>query len=226
VSRPGRRGVRIPGRRLLVVVAAVTLSSGCGGHVEDLDSARSGTTASSSARTLPAHPTTTPTTSLATTAPNAVAPGKPGQPRGAQPGPVDVTSPDAVAAAVATAAWTWDTRIDTTPQDGARRAAVWMTPAEAPRGQAALTSGGGNYWTQLAQQDGWTSVTVTPDTEPPPAATGAETARRVFVTVAAHTTTGSPPSDQHWTVVVALSRGEAGRWLVSQVLMRPTKDGS
>lgn len=210
-----------------MVAAAVTLCSGCGVHVQDLESARPGTAPTpTSAWTSQPQPATTPTTTLATTAPNAAPPGKPGQPRGAHPGPVDVTSSDAVAAAVATAAWTWDTRIDTTPQDGARRAAVWMTPVEAQRSQAPLTSGGGNYWTQLAQQDGWTSVTVTQDTEPPPAPAGGETARRVFVTVAAHTATGPPPAEQHWTVVVALTRNEAGRWLASRVLMRPFEGGS
>lgn len=154
-------------------------------------------------------------------APNAVPVGRAGTPRGAVPLRVDLGDPSSVARAVAVTTWTWDARLDNSPQDAARRAAVWMTPAAAALARSVRTSGGGADWLALARRDGWTTATAADDTEPPPPPVDGATARRVFVTLTPHPGgTGMPV--QHWTVVVSVQVTTGGVWRASGVSSQPT----
>lgn len=126
---------------------------------------------------------------------------------------------------MAKALFEWDTRLDRSPQDAARRASAWMTPALAAR-QAVVTGGGGLAWSQLAVVDGYTTAAATLDTEPPPAVATGQTVRRVFVTVmgvtAVAATGASGPAvwRQSWVVLISLTRLPQG-WRVAQLVEQP-----
>ena len=197
----------------IAAVSAAVLLAGCA-------TARpsSATTSASSPTSAATPPSSSSTTLL--TAPNAVPSGRAGVPRGGEVRGVKEDDPDSVAAAVALTTFRYDAALDASPQDAARRAARWMTPAAAAR-VSALTAGGGAWWLTLSASHGWTSTTARRDTEPPPAVSDAATARRVFVTVTAHAANGASLPGQSWVVVVALSRTPDGRWKASQVLSEP-----
>lgn len=164
------------------------------------------------------------TVSVPSTAPNAVTAGKSGLPRGAVATVVKDTDPSSVAAAVAIASWTWDTRIDHSPQDARRRAAKLMTRSAAAVQDEAVTAGGGADWNALAARDGYTVATSVADSEPPPPDVGGQAARRLFVTVTPHPSTTAMPVE-HWTVVVELQRSSGGAWRARSVGAQPT-DGA
>lgn len=166
---------------------------------------------------------------LPSTPPNAVSRGRAGGPRGGTVGDVDDASPDAVARAVAVTTFVYDTRLDRSAQDASRRAVRWMTPEAASRAEA-TTAGSGAWWSALAADDGWTTATAQPDTEPPPATEGGRTFRRLFVTVTPASSATSPapasplPPVQRWVVVVALSHDPSlptRGWRATEVLARP-----
>ncbi len=181
------------------------------------------------------------------TAANPVGAGRGGTPRGARaaPGTTAPTGPSSVeggaaadpsgvAAAASQALFVWDTRLDRSPQDAARRVAVWMTPVLAAR-QDVVTGGGGVAWAQLAAADGYTTASTTPDTEPPPptpaAGQSAQAVRRVFVEVTAHAagpgSTGSsrpaalPPGASPGSALETSGAGAAGGvvWRQSWVVL-------
>ncbi len=181
------------------------------------------------AASAPSSTSSTPSTSFAappTTAPNAAPTGLPGDPRGGVVTGVTTSDPSLVAAAVATTLYTWDVRLDRSPQDAARRATAWMTPAEAARNAAAVTGGGGATWLALAAHDGWTTASASPDTEPPPPVTAGATARRVLVTVTTHTVDGTTLPAQSKVVLVALTHAGNGEWLADRVIVQSTGGGS
>lgn len=164
-------------------------------------------------------PDATPTAAVSTatavmTAPNAVPPGAPGAPRGGTEGTVDGADADAVAEAIASTLLRFDTALDLSPQDAARRASKWMTPELADE-QDAQVAGGGAWWNDLAAGNGWTSTVTTPDPEPPPDLGEKLAVRRLFVTVQPHTDahTAPAPAPQKWVVEVMLARpSSSAQW--------------
>lgn len=154
------------------------------------------------------------------TAPNAVAPGAAGVPRGGAVTAVDGKNADAVAGAIANTVLRYDAALDSSPQDAARRATPWLTPALAARQDAAV-AGGGAWWNELVAANGWTSTATTPDPEPPPNLGQAVAMRRLFVTVTPHAASGTPPP-QEWVVEVMLTRPSPnGQWLADRLQVQP-----
>lgn len=220
----------------LLLIGAVALS-GCGHHDRDQSAA------TPSATVVASTPATggagwTPV-NLGTAAPNQVPMGRAGTPRGGVQHPA-MSDPAAVARAVAITQATWDTQLDQSPQDAARRAAGWMTPALAHKTRTARTAGGGSWWEQLAAAKGWTTATATEWA--PTSGKGTQRQVTLLVAIDAH---GATLTDQHQLLVLTLtSTGDvkpttaasasakasapaakpstpAGQWLVSEITYMP-----
>jgi len=209
---------------LAAAAAAVAVAAGCAGCTGA--AAPSPAAATSAAISAPAASAAGSRVAPPVAAPaNAVPAGTRGTPRGGIVTSVRRGDPTSVADAVAATAFRWDTRIDRSPQDAARRAVGWMTPQEAARTTAAATSGGGAAWAALAAHHGWTSTTVRGDTELPAPTTNTGAARRVVVTVTAHTGDRTRLPGQSWLVLVTLQQAGRHAWLASQVLPQPDGTG-
>lgn len=92
--------------------------------------------------------------------PTRVPVGPSGSPRAKIPKPakVDGHNAAAVAHAYTVTAWSWDTRLDESPNDAARRATRWMSKDLAAAFATPLPGDGGAAWRHLAAVKGYTSV--------------------------------------------------------------------
>lgn len=209
-------------RATAAAVAVAASCAGCAGTAAPSPTAATHTTAATVASS--ASGSGSRAAPPVTTAANAVPAGARGTPRGGVVTGVRRSDPSSVADAVAATVFGWDTRIDHSPQDAARRAVGWMTPQLAARTRAAATAGGGAAWDALAAHHGWTSTTVRADPEYPATTTSTGAVRRVVVTVTPHTADKAQLPGQSWLVLVTLQRaGHA--WQVAQVLPQPDGTG-
>lgn len=146
--------------------------------------------------------------------------GKAGTPRGqvVAPASVKTGTPDQVARAFATTLWTWDTKIDTSPNDAGRRAAALASPTYSKALTSARSKAGpGSEWLQMSSHSGFTKITDSTlgglGEAPPDTATAA--ARAVTVK-------GSFLGDKKWssplgphTLLVYMEK-TSGRWNVTR----------
>lgn len=140
--------------------------------------------------------------SLGTGAPNVVPVGRPGTPRGGAQHP-NVHQPGSVAAAVAMTVWSWDTDLDYSPQDAARRAAQWMTAPLAQRTRTARTGGGDSTWQAVAAGHGWTTATASEYA--PLEQYRSQATVALLVTITPHTTSGVGPGITRSLMVITLT---------------------
>ncbi|WP_051038195.1 hypothetical protein [Nocardia otitidiscaviarum] len=133
---------------------------------------------------------------------------------------VDRTDPDAVALAVATIWFTWDTTTDSGPDDAAARTAPLLTPSYA----TALTSGApqawpGADWMAWRDQRARLEATVRPGAEPVPPATATTAYALVVVDQAVTLPDGTVTMHIPAVVAVTLAKGAHG-WEVASVERR------
>lgn len=90
--------------------------------------------------------------------------GKSGKPRGQTVAPTSAvagTTPDQVAQVFSRTLWTWDSAIDTSPNDAGRRAVSLAAPAYAKALAAARSkTSPGAEWAQMASHRGFTKITT------------------------------------------------------------------
>jgi len=147
--------------------------------------------------------------------------GTTGRPRGTviDPATVDRRNADAVATAAAATMYSYDTTIDNSPMDAARRAKPWLTASYAAAVAQPMPGGGGADWLTLAQHTGYTTASVADahdDGAPPDDPTHAS--RQRVVTVTTYGTNGwtVPPTVR--TVFVNLVRATSSApWQISGV---------
>lgn len=202
-------------RAFVVLVAFVALMiTGCTPRAATADGSAGVASPSAAVTPLPLDPPTERPAAFPSDLPSGV-------PRGltAAQRQVDRTSADAVAEAFVVRLELLDTRLDTRPNDAARRAAAYATP----KLRSQLLSGEptgppGERWTELVEHHGWTSVTSQLGglgESPPTTATTAT--RAVTPTPTDHGVDGwishpNPPG----TYIVVLDRAWKGRtWAVS-----------
>lgn len=179
------------------LAAAVLLLAGC--SASQPASTHTSTAAASSSTTsvaLPAGPTAVPI-------------GRRGTPRGPKlptSQTVNGHNASAVAHAYAVVANTSDPRIDKSPNDGARRAAVWLTPDLAAAIRKPLPGDGGSSWAQLVATHGYTTATAIEMTNEEPGSPDRVT-RYELVTITTHDRRGKATGQpQRFTLTITLTR--------------------
>lgn len=184
------------------VLAGVVVLSGCSHAASSSPTPAPTTVASSSSL---AAGTNTGPVRIGTAVPNAVPAGKPGTPRGGVQHP-NVHDAKAVAVAVAVTCATWDTALDYSTQDAARRAAGWMVPALAIRTRTARTAGSGATWNTLAAGKGWTTATASLWAPVQSSNKGRTVTVPLMLTITGHVTSGQAPATWHELEMVTLTQ--------------------
>ncbi|MBF6388137.1 hypothetical protein IU444_28835 [Nocardia farcinica] len=200
------------GRRLVLVASVATLAALCGCSVNDGGDSGSAvsTTPRPRAQDWTPDPQTTTVRPPATSA-TALPP---------QQSDVDRQDPDAVALAAMTLWFTWDTRTDSGPNDGAARTAPLLTPEYA----RTLTSGApqswpGGDWMRWRDQSARLVATARKGAEPTPPATATTAYAQVVVDQAVTRPDGTVVETVQNVVDVKLTRGGNG-WEVASVRYR------
>jgi hypothetical protein len=137
------------------------------------------------------------------------------------PGGVDGDQPEAVAAWVLTAWYSYDTALDTSPSDTARRALPWLTPTLAAIvRQAAPVAAPGATWTRWTKAHAYATVHLTASSEDHPPDTALVAYRAYLVDLTLHPAQ-PPSSSDHLVAFAHLRRADLhSPWLVEEVLTR------
>ncbi|GAB2938861.1 hypothetical protein GCM10027047_39050 [Rhodococcus aerolatus] len=148
-----------------------------------------------------------------------MAAGTPGTPRGEPSTLPVVTDADQVAAAFATATFTYDTAIDVSPHDAQVRSAVFADPTFSTVLTAPVPSTGDAEFTELAAHQGYTTVTLAPNTDDGRPADQLRSAARSFrVTPIGHGTDGwTQPLTSRVMYVFLVRSAEQLPWQVDKV---------
>ncbi|MEU7222340.1 hypothetical protein [Streptomyces chrestomyceticus] len=187
-------------RRTVVAAAAAALvaaaAAGCGSEE------------SGGPKPDPLHASTAPIARPTATysPPKAMPSGKAGTPKGGLPTGVNEQDATAVAQAIATTAFTYDTELDRTRADAQRRAARWLTPAYAKEALGQPVAPPGAAWTQMAAHRGYTTATARQAHDTAPADSPTSAYRQFEVTVAFRGRDGWKGDDEHWVTWIHLTR--------------------
>lgn len=152
--------------------------------------------------------------------PSAIPTGRQGTPRGAipKPGTVQAGNASAVAHAYAVTSWTYDTRLDTSPNDAGRRGLRWLGPELRAALSSPLPGDGGTTWAALKTADGYSTVTAVemPSEEPQ---TPTRVQRYEYLDVQNRTNAGKPiGTPERLTLTLTLTRDSAtAPWLVTAI---------
>ncbi len=138
--------------------------------------------------------------------------GTPGQPRGGNPSwPDNANDLDAVTDAVLVTLSRWDTRIDNSRNDAARRALPYLGGQYAKAVREPTSGGGGADWLDLVKHDGYTTATVErANQDGAPADTDKAASRVRIVTVTPHGANGWTGTVTTSTYFVTLGRSVTG----------------